>query len=68
MLSRRQWVTSMEKPIVYYDKENNMFMLIVQFLFWLILALWFFGVKFQYIHIVLGILALIIALALVLPL
>jgi len=43
-------------------------MLIIQFLFWLLLAVWFFGVRFQYIHIVLGILALIIALALVLPL
>ena len=43
-------------------------MLIIQVIFWILLALWFFGVRFQYIHIVLGILALLIGLSLVLPL
>jgi len=43
-------------------------MLVIQFIFWILLAVWFFGARFQYIHIVLGVLALIIALALVFPL
>jgi hypothetical protein len=41
-------------------------MLIVQLLFWGLLSLWFFGVRFQYMDIILGILAGIIALAMVL--